>query len=231
MNLGEITGGGARAYYRLENLNDTGPNGFNLTNNNVVTFGSGRFSNAADFGSSGTNKALTYAGDILNGAQTEYTFSFWFKLNNTVSNNGTAARFFTYTSTSMLNMVCEYGISGSNLIVRCTPNNAVFSLITIPKDTNWHHCTVRRTSDNLTEIGGLLSDQFYIQIDTKFGTFTSFPSGTGASNQLTIGNNAAFTLQAWAMIDEFVIYNFNFNRRRVYDYYKQALGRTAPKMI
>ena len=58
MSLGQIPGGELRGYYRLENVNDSGPNGLTLTNNNSVTFTAGRFGNGANYGTTGTNMGL-----------------------------------------------------------------------------------------------------------------------------------------------------------------------------
>jgi hypothetical protein len=46
-------------YWRLEDVNDSGTNGYNLTNSGVVTFTSGKFNNAGNF--NGTNQYLTIA--------------------------------------------------------------------------------------------------------------------------------------------------------------------------
>ncbi len=46
------------AYHRLEDVSDS-KGSFTLTNNNSVSFSSGKFDNAADFGASNTNKSLT----------------------------------------------------------------------------------------------------------------------------------------------------------------------------
>ena len=61
-----------RAYYKLENANDSGPNSNNLTNSNTVTFVSGGvFSKYANF--------------VAASSQTLYTATKW--LTNYVSNH------------------------------------------------------------------------------------------------------------------------------------------------
>src|SRR5688572_13521936 len=88
MSLGEIPAGGLRAYYHLENVNDSGGNGFTLTNNNSVTFPAGKFNNGAEFGTTGTNKGLTTTTLILSSkTPTNVVFSFWVKFNTTTVNN------------------------------------------------------------------------------------------------------------------------------------------------
>lgn len=47
-----------RAYYALENTDDGSSNGYNLTNNNLVTFTAAKFGNGANLGANNTNKYL-----------------------------------------------------------------------------------------------------------------------------------------------------------------------------
>ena len=53
-----------RAVHHLDNVNDSTANGYNLTNNNTVTFGTGLLGNAADTGTGNTNKYLSILNDL-----------------------------------------------------------------------------------------------------------------------------------------------------------------------
>lgn len=53
-----------KAYYALEDVNDSSGNGYNLTNNNSVTFTTAKVGNGANFGASNTNKYLRVASDL-----------------------------------------------------------------------------------------------------------------------------------------------------------------------
>lgn len=59
-----ISDANLKAYYRLENENDYTANVYHLTNNNTVTFSAGKFNNAANFGTSNTNKSLTISNNL-----------------------------------------------------------------------------------------------------------------------------------------------------------------------
>lgn len=72
------------AYYRLENTNDS-RNSFNLTNNNGVSFNPGQFSNAADLGTSNTNKFLSVTNNL--GVSGNCTLNLWAKVSTQPSNS------------------------------------------------------------------------------------------------------------------------------------------------
>ena len=208
-SLGEIPGGNLRGYYRLEDVNDTGPNGYTLTNNNSVTFGVGKFANAADFGSSGTNKGLRLEGSNITstGNPSNLLVSFWFKLNST-SNTSRNHFFFVVHgspgSTTSLNFYCYYTISGGTLsvLVNVDRTTGTFSATkTLTADTNWHHCLCRFISNPLVSIN--IDRTAAVQSATLTGSASS-PS-TLNTISLAIGNARGLTLQAFAMIDEFFV--------------------------
>jgi len=60
----EISDGSVKALYHLSDTVDASGNGYNLTNNNSVSFNTGILSNAADFGTSNANKYLNVANDL-----------------------------------------------------------------------------------------------------------------------------------------------------------------------
>lgn len=218
MGFGQLPiGSHYTAYYLLSDVNDASGNGRTLTNNNAVPFVQARFNNGADFESSGTNKGLNLAGDIF--SDNSRTFAFWFKLNNTVSNNLNAR--FVQSNRANNNSRCIYNISGGNItidfILDLVTTDAVASY-TFAVDTNWHYVVCRVVS----------STQVTMQVDSG-GIITGTGSGGGvaASALIGIGNSNALTLQAWAIIDD-VIFDDDVARWTpdlVGKYYTQAKGR------
>lgn len=228
--LGEITGGNTRGYWKCEDENDSSPNGFNLTNQNSVIFNPGRFTKAADFGSSGTNKALTYSSNVLSsGEPTDVCFSFWYKLNNTTSSN-TNARFFELVtinnSASGLRCICYYNISGGGITISfavgTTSGNRTITK-TIAVDSNWHLVLVRKINDVIA----LQVDNFTTELVNSTGLADRTTAGITTTYNIAIGNGAtALGPQAWAMIEEFFIKEFNVLVNNYYPkYHTQTKGR------
>lgn len=231
--LGEITGGGVRGYWKLENVNDSGPNGYNLTNNNSVTFGKCRLTDGAKFGSSGTNKGLTYGSNPLSALKpTQLSVSFWFKLNDT-SNTATERFFFVLnsdgTSTNGIYFACLYTIVTGSLNISVRMLNSAGSATsalnsTLTADTNWHFVRcVYNNSDNLMAI----------RID-GITESTATPPTVASSNTvpsvcLAIGNARGLGNQVFADMDEFILSD-SFYAESVTDrsnrmkYFTQAKG-------
>lgn len=208
MSLGQVPGGGLRGYYRLENVNDTGPNGFTLTNNNSVTFGAGKFHNAAEYGTSGTNKGLRLEGsNILSSAQPANVFiGFWFKLNST-ANSGDKFLCVIHGNpgaTNAYNAYVKYSIASGVLTVTIglTPSVATFEAsVTLTADTNWHFLNyVIQDSTDTISIG---VDRIYGANATN--TNTRISPATTPTVSLSIGNNRSLTNQVFAMVDEFIV--------------------------
>lgn len=205
MGFGELIAGGSylRAYYRLEDVSDSSGNSYNLTNNNSVSFASGRFRNGADFGSSGTNKGLIYTGNVLASSTDNFDVSFWFKLNNTASSNSNA-RFFQMssgTSAGDNNTRCIYNISGGNITIDLIQPRSITSSsssITFTADSNWHFVIARINN---------LNSELYIDGDLYMNSGTG--SGTkqaGSTTHFGIGNTSTLTTQGWIIIDEVAVY-------------------------
>lgn len=236
MSFGEIPGGDVRAYYKLENVNDSGPNGYNLTNNNSVTFAAGKFTNGADFGSSGTNKGLTYGANPFSVIKPSYaTVQLWFKLNST-ANSGTKNIFAINTESSVGNGIqfsSDYSISSGTLTLNARlaaigAAGAAVATITATADTNFHYLIVQvNTSSKLVTI---TLDRTNGALNTTIGTLAS---GTASPTvYLSIGNNRGLTAQVFMIIDEVIIdesfyANIPSNLNNRVKYYTQAKGRFA----
>lgn len=211
MGLGEIpiASGTLRAYYRLSDATDTTSLGFNLTNNNSVAFvNTGKFASAADFGTTGTNKGLTYGSSIFNAASPDLVyFSFWYKLNSTADVTGKF--FFNITSntaaTTGRQYSCQYTITSNFITIDATRRIVGPSLINVTvgftADTNWHNVQIFYDSTNSI---------FEIRVDEKYWN-TSTSTSTGASLLINptvyaaIGNTRSLNQQVYAQMDEFIV--------------------------
>lgn len=73
------------AYYKLEDVNDSTTNAYNLTNNNSVAFNAAKFSNGADFGTTNSTKDLTVSSTLGLDYNQNRTMSCWVKMNTELS--------------------------------------------------------------------------------------------------------------------------------------------------
>lgn len=230
MSLGELpVRTSMRGYWKLEDENDSSGNGLTLTNRNTVTFSAGKFNNASDFGSSGTNKGLTLSSNPTSGNKPQsLTFSCWFKLNTTGSANG-SARFFelltntgTPSSGSLINGY--YNITGGTLHLTCAVRYTTTSATSIKTgltlDLNWHSFIFTRNGVNTL----LYYDGLAIGTNTA-GVGTE--QGIAGTYNFTIGNNRFLTASAWAKIDDFILEERIWSASEIVKYYTQAKGRFA----
>jgi hypothetical protein len=229
MSLGEIPGGNLRAYYKLENVNDSSGNGFTLTNNNSVGFAQGKFTNGADFGSSGTNKGLTRATLILSSkTPSVLSVSFWWKLNSTAD---TAVRLFFSINTDVSTAAggelfqVRYSITGGVMNIEVRNGNTSVASINVTPDTNWHFIRCVRTSDN--------ANRFIMSYDTIATAVANKASFSGATAGNAFGNGPGLTTQLLGMMDQIIISESLYTednttgRSNRYKYYTQAKGRFA----
>lgn len=223
MSLGEIPGGNLRAYYHLEDVNDSSGNSRTLTNNNSVTFASGKFNNAADFGSSGTNKGLTYATNPLSAdIPTNVYVGFWFKLNSTAQTTSPVDRLLFTINTTTSNatgrqMQIRYNISGGGVLsIEGRAGASGFSFTTTP-DTNWHFIYFLKLGT---------TSSIKMDMNPSLAASGSDSAFSGATVGIQIGNGGTLANQALAMIDEFVVSEgLYFTQPEIYKYYTQAKGR------
>jgi hypothetical protein len=234
MALGEIPGGNLRAYYKLENENDSSGNGLTLTNNNSVTFGPAKFSNGADFGSSGTDKGLTYGANILSSeVVTNLFISFWMKLNSTSNFTGRKNPIVLSTKTSGTDgtiFAIDYEISGGNLSIVGRRNiqpsgSAIVTLNCGAVNSNWNYFTYQRE-------GNAQRLSFNRSIFASASNAATDRSNTfNPTIFLSIGNDRALSSQVFAQIDEVIISEQLYTEADATDksqrmkYYTQSKGR------
>lgn len=97
-----------RAYYKLENANDTTSNAYNLTNNGTTTFAAAKFNNGADFGTTVNGvKSLSITSDlgISTGA---CSISLWVKLRSEITVNSGYYYFVVKASASHVAYIVRY---------------------------------------------------------------------------------------------------------------------------
>lgn len=214
MSFGQITGKNTIAYYPLADANDYSGNGYNLTNYDTVAFSAGRFDKGADFGSSGTAKALQIASGIIGTVPTSLEFHFWFKLNNTSSANATA-RFWTYQATgagTQLLTFCQYTLSGGNINISYTLGSGTITA-SVPIDDKWHWVRCSKVSTSLI-----------LRVDLNAAVTGSGSVITGGSNLFTIGNGGGRATSGWATISEFVISDSALSGSELWKHYTYTKG-------
>jgi hypothetical protein len=211
-----------RGYWKLENENDSSGNSRNLTIRNTVNFNAGRFTNAADFGSSGSTNGLTLTGNPLSANQvTNLTISFWFKLNATTSNaNARLYEINTANGGTGSEILCYYNIAAGNITITFawavtgTPNTVTNTFTA--NTTNWY---------NLVTVKSNQTSFFYIngyQVATATGTGTQL--GVAFTYQFGLGTSRNLIAGGWAKIDEFIMEERVWSASEIRKYYTQARG-------
>lgn len=99
-----------KAYYKLENVNDSGPNGYTLTNNNTATFTDGVFGNGADFGSANSTKVL-YINNNLGITGGAISMSGWINITTAPGTNATYEIFRQQDNTNWITYYLDYSDS------------------------------------------------------------------------------------------------------------------------
>lgn len=198
----------SKSYYKLENVNDSGPNGYTLTNNGTVTFSAGKFNNGADFGTANSSKYLTNTDLQGLGAESTRTLMCWAK-NLAAPGNNVAWLLATFShATEKRGYYLGYQNAGGTYSVfgggykDYAADYKVTSVITL--DTSlWHHFGVSFASGTA---------KFYF--DGKYINSVSIPTGNGSGgNTITngislgrLGNSGAYQY-ASMMMDDAALYN------------------------
>ncbi len=198
-----------RFYGRLENVNDAGPNGYNLTNNNSVTFAAAKVNNGAIFGTANSNKSLTYAtGNIFTTTTpANQTFVGWVRITGAPS--GTTYVLFgaqTTSGTGGAQTNCYYvdtaGTKTLNATVQLDITSATVTAVqTLTVDTLYHVAVVKSgtTSCLLYLDGSQLSTTA-----TGAGNDNSFAGNTYYLNLATDRNASSFMS---GDLDDFAVFD------------------------
>lgn len=183
MTNGEYLGAGSgitKALYRLSDVNDSSGNGNTLTNNNSVSFVSGKFGNCADYGSSNTNKFLGRAGiSSLNG-DTQLTFSTWVNITSNPANNTIACWWFaTKRSSASDGVYYQFGYRNDAgtlklKMVRIGSSNQPIEFTTTLSIGIWYH--IGYTFNGSTQKIYLNGNEVTSGSASGKGNISSFPS-------------------------------------------------------
>jgi len=230
--LGEIPGGNLRLYLKCENANDSSGNGFNLTNHNTVTFTAGKFSNGANFGTTGTNKGLSYNANILSGSNPSDVCVFIsFKFLDTSNHSGTIIVISTDNTaqTNRLQFSASYSISGGTVTLTGTiagsPSNQSCS-ITFSADTNWHFLRIL-----------IIAKTINIDMDRNNNAGSAAVTtqvSTAATYFNMVGSNRGLNSPIKGMVDEVIVSESLYTGTQIRDrikYYTHYKGLMGPQMI
>lgn len=210
-----------KAYYRLDNVSDSGPNGFTLTNNNSVTFPSGKFGNGADLGSSDTDKCLSINNDlgVTNG---NCSISLWTQLNTEIA---AGEYFFSIVADAGTNIfyLISYDYNGGTRRVRfCRGKsgvaaNNVFGTVTLGT-SSFHHLVITYDGAN---VEGWLNN-------VSLGTTGSTGNGSaGLSDKFVIGADLDLTTSsALAKIDDVAVFNRKLTSQEIGQLYAAGFSGT-----
>ncbi|MFH1636171.1 MAG: LamG domain-containing protein [Chloroflexota bacterium] len=139
----------------LEDVNDVSVNAKTLTNNNVVTFTSGVFDNAATF--DGVNQYLSRAADAgLSIGGNDWSIAFWFKSASAVNPGG--QEYMVQITDSVAEAIdVRFEADGSLYFRASSAGSDVIDPTADMYDATWHHCVYLRSgSTEYAYIDGVL---------------------------------------------------------------------------
>lgn len=196
-----------KAFYHLEDVNDSSLNGYNLTNNNNVTFTAAKIGNGANLGSANANKNLIIYNNIgITGGV--ITMCCWAKM---LAEPGNNIKFFL-TQQSNANYYNGYTIdyqdaSGTKQIAFSRPRWAVsWDSIYYPTTlgtSNFNHFALTYDGTNLR---GYFNGALVVGPTSKSGNGNAIAN----ADNVIIGVNyseVGFDSYASAIIDEVIIFN------------------------
>jgi hypothetical protein len=234
MSLGELTGGNLRGYWKLENANDSGPNGYNLTASGI-SYNPSRFTNGADFGNTGTTQYLEYTNNILSSTTQDVVFvSFWFKLNSTANTARTHFFYAINTDSATANgryYDSFYTITGGTITISTRRRITGATYVTLTSSfsvstSNWYWYYMRWNS-GVPTLSHVIYNPSRSFVSNSSATGTAGNSLVFAGPKFTIGTNLGKTVPSWAIFDEFIVseslYTDNTSKDRV-QYFAQANG-------
>lgn len=210
-----------QGYWRLEDVNDSGPNGYNLTNNGTATFVAGKFNNAVSL--NGSSKYLNIADASC--ANLEFTgsrtISAWVNpasfaaigaiIGKRGTDYATNAGYIFYIDTSGL---VHFTIDG------LTTNTDVTSSIALTL-SSWNHVVgVYDGASLLIYINGYLNAR--LPATGTGASANSWPFSIGCDNQ---GTSNAAGLFFNGLIDDVSVYNRALTAAEILNLYNQAFKK------
>lgn len=202
MSLGELRAqSGIVALYHLGDVNDSSGNGFNLTNVNTVTFTTGKFGNAANYGASSGNKSLRIGSALGLTKAGAKTYIGWFKLASEIASGSWCLIHHVITAGGtglVFQMFYEYNGGTRRLSLGTFGSTGVNMYYTKTLGTTWHQLGFLDDGTNLKFI-----------IDGQIlGTTTKDAQSAGiSSTTFNFGNSESGTVSIAGLIDEFSVWN------------------------
>jgi len=187
------------AYYEMENVNDSkGSN--NLTNVNSVTFTTGLFNLAANFGTSALgNKELSFATGLGVDLSGEWSVTCWVNI-ATAPTSGQNTIFWDWRSTSGSSRYCILHYENSSGTLTLYIDNSGTSNPSVAKNLAtgvWHNIVVQKQADSFTHL-------YLDNVDLG----NSSNAGANAGNGLAIGNvEGGGSLSTSGLIDDVAFFS------------------------
>jgi hypothetical protein len=210
------------SYYKLDDVTDSaGAN--TLTNNNTVTFASGKIGNAADFGTANTNKSLSVTSDLgITGGNC--TISGWLKMRTEIASS-LQLLWIQSSTTNNIAYYIGYDYNGGTrrlLFTRSRLGVAGDTLsytITLGTSDYYHIALTYDGSDVTGYVNG-----------ASVGTQSSTGNGTtGGSNIFVVGmDRDLVSLPLSAYIDEVGIWSRALTTTEITNLYNNGSGLQYP---
>lgn len=209
---------GLVAYYKLDDVNDS-KNAYTLTNNNSVTFPTGKIGNGAEFGSANINKSLSRDEAYGMTYNSPRSISGWIKINTLPGTDGVTYSLFDimFGSNPGNYSVVSYRKSGSLLqLTTNTGGNYTVDLGT----TTWHHIVL--THDHVANQVKLYLDGSLLYTDPSFTSDYS-----AQTTRFAIGRfqNTNFSS---AIVDEVGLWNKILTQAEILNLYLNGYGKQYP---
>jgi hypothetical protein len=208
-----------KAYWRLEDLNDSKGTS-TLTNNNSVTFTAAKFNNGANFGTANANKNLLLGGASPFGitSNAARTLSFWAKMNTELSGGDSYGCFLAMVHAD-IDIVFRIGYWRASGINSINFDRGKLAIATLPISSNINLGTINFNHFVLTWDGSTLKGYFN-------GTLinSSTPSGSGNNgftDEIRIGSDFGGNNPISATVDDVSIFSRALTADEVLTIYKE----------
>lgn len=198
----------------------------NLTNNNSVSYTSAKINNGADFGSTNTNKYLSYNSGAIGSVNADKSISLWVKINTDLTGTDIYTIFFEWgfgsnyagylfeysrvSSTNMFSAVRDRGCVGGDKIDYNNPTASA----------GYYHLVMTLSSTTL---------KFYVNNSLVGSTTINTGSGIcNGQNGIYVGTNRGQALFSPVIVDEIGIWSRALSSTEVSELYNSGAGLQYP---
>lgn len=215
-----------RAYYKLENVNDTTANAYNLTNTGSIAFNAAKYGLGADMEASNSSKYLSRSSENptlgIDGGD-QCSFSMWVKLRTEIPSGGYT--FFRFNVDNVADRFWELEYqhnSGTPRLALNVAGNTAGYNITLGTSA-WYHivCLVRPN-------GGTC--ELWVN-GVQRATTTSSTSSGGAVNNFAIGGRVGGSNFASAIFDDTAVFDDILTEAEILTLYKDTGGSFLLNLI